>query len=300
MRLPNLTHLRCFESAARHQSFTAAGEELGLTQSAVSKKIKEVEALLGFELFQRLGRGVVVTTAGQELALDLAQDLGGLQNSLRKAVAAGAGRSSLRLAVLPTFANRWLIPRLPDFFARHPEIELNISTRLEPFDFSKDPFDLAIHYGFDNWPGAQMTPLFGEEMLPVASPDFLAEHAVSEICDLPNVPLVHLESRSEAWGDWFRAAGISGPPRQDGRYFDQYSMVIAAALAGLGVAIVPGEMVQQELTSGALVLLQGPALGSAKRYYLVRPHGAASQPAQRFESWLCKQLRAVKRRDHSE
>lgn len=291
MRLPSLTHLRCFEAAARHQSFTAAGEEIGLTQSAVSKKVKELEVDLGFELFQRVGRGVVLTAAGAGLAQDLAQDLGGLRSSLQKAVAAGAGRSALRIAVLPTFANRWLIPRLPDFFDRHPEIELSLSTRLEPFDFAREPFDLAIHYGSDNWPGARMVVLFGEQMVPVAAPEFFAAHRLAQPETLPKVPLVHLDSRSDAWGNWFREAGIQGQPRQDGRYFDQYSMVIGAAVAGLGAAIVPFDMVTGELSSGALKQLPGPGLRSHKRYYLVHPHGPVSDPMQKFKTWMTRQLR---------
>lgn len=291
MRLPSLTHLRCFDSAARHQSFTAAGEEIGLTQSAVSKKVKELEADLGFALFQRVGRGVVLTAAGAGLAADLAQDLGALRASVQKAVAAGAGRSALRIAVLPTFANRWLIPRLPDFFARHPEIELSLSTRLEPFDFARDPFDLAIHYGGDNWPGARMVELFGEQMVPIAAPELFASHRLDSRESLPEVPLVHLDSRSDAWGDWFLEAGVQGKPRQDGRYFDQYSMVIGAAVAGLGAAIVPFDMVTNELASGALRRLPGPGLRSNKRYYLVRPHGAAPDAVQNFETWITRQLR---------
>lgn len=291
MRLPSLTHLRCFDSAARHQSFTAAGEEIGLTQSAVSKKVKELETDLGFALFQRVGRGVVLTAAGAGLAADLAQDLGALRSSVQKAVAAGAGRSALRIAVLPTFANRWLIPRLPDFFARHPEIELSLSTRLEPFDFARDPFDLAIHYGGDNWPGARMVELFGEQMVPIAAPELFASHRLDSMESLPEVPLVHLDSRSDAWGDWFLEAGVQGKPRQDGRYFDQYSMVIGAAVAGLGAAIVPFDMVSDVLASGALRRLPGPGLRSNKRYYLVRPHGVAADAVQKFETWITRQLR---------
>lgn len=264
---------------------------MGLTQSAISKKVKELETDLGFALFQRVGRGVALTAAGAELAQDLAQNIGALQNSLQKAVAAGAGRSALRIAVLPTFANRWLIPRLADFFERHPEIELNLSTRLDPFDFARDPFDLAIHYGSDNWPGARMVELFGEQMVPVVAPDFHARYELTDTTKMPAVPLVHLDSRSDAWGDWFREAGLLEQPRQDGRYFDQYSMVIGAAVAGLGAAIVPFDMVLNELETGVLMQLNGPSLRSHKRYYLVRPHGSASTAVQKFENWLTRQLR---------
>lgn len=291
MRFPSLTHLRCFESAARHQSFTAAGEEMGLTQSAVSKKVKELETDLGFELFQRVGRGVLLTPAGQGLARDLAQDLGGLRASLQKAVAAGAGRSTLRVAVLPAFANLWLIPRLPDFFVRYPEIELNFATRLEPFDFSSETFDFAIHYGLDNWPGTQMTELFGERVVPVCAPGFFARYQLQQVENIPNMPLIHLDSRANAWGDWFHKAGMEGQPRQDGRYFDQHAMVISAAVAGLGAALVPFDMVSREISGGDLVQLEGPVLGSRKRYYLVRPHGSLSQAGKNFETWVKRQLR---------
>jgi len=292
MRLPSLTHLRCFESAARHQSFTAAGEELGLTQSAVSKKVKELEADLGFDLFQRAGRGVVLTAAGQSLAADLEQDLAGLRATLHKAAAAGAGRSALRLAVLPGFANHWLIPRLPDFFARHPEVELSFSTRLEPFDFARENFDLAVHFGLDNWPGTQMTPLFGEEMVPVCAPGFHAAHDLQQPAAVAQAPLLHLDSRAGAWAEWFERAGLDGPPRQDGRYFDQHSMVIAAAAAGLGAAIVPYDMVARDIAAGRLLRIDGPALVSRKKYFLVRPQGPLTEAGQKLEQWMRRQLRS--------
>lgn len=291
MRLPRLTHLRCFESAARHQSFTAAAEELGLTQSAVSKKVKELEADLGFDLFQRSGRGVLLTTAGQGLAADLALDLAGLRATLHKAAAAGAGRSALRLAVLPGFATHWLIPRLPDFFARHPEVELSFSTRLEPFEFARENFDLAVHYGSDNWPGTQMLPLFGEEMVPVCAPGFHAAQGLEQVQNLAAAPLLHLDSRAGAWTEWFERAGLSVAPRQDGRYFDQHAMVIAAAIAGLGAAIVPYDMVAQNIAAGSLRRIAGPELVSRKRYYLVRPQGELGAAGQKFERWVKKQLR---------
>ncbi|MFW8596128.1 LysR substrate-binding domain-containing protein [Cribrihabitans neustonicus] len=284
-------HLRCFESAARHQSFTAAGEELGLTQSAVSKKVKELEAELGFTLFQRSGRGVALTAAGQGLATDLAQDLAGLRASLQKAAAAGAGRSALRVAVLPAFANLWLIPRLPDFFRRHPEVELSFSTRLAPFDITREGFDLAIHYGMDNWPGTHMAPLFGEEVVPVCAPAFATAHGLEAVADLARAPLLHLDSRGEAWAEWFVLAGLCSVPRYDGRYFDQHSMVITAAVAGLGAALVPYDMAAREIASGELKQLPGPVLASRKRYFLVRPHCTPSAAVQKFESWLKKQLR---------
>ncbi|MGR3760144.1 LysR substrate-binding domain-containing protein [Roseobacteraceae bacterium NS-SX3] len=292
-RLPGLTHLRGFEAAARHQSFTAAAEELGLTQSAVSKKIRELETDLGFALFQRAGRGIALTPAGQQFAARISADLSRLQKTVQEAVAAGAGKSVVSVAVLPAFASLWLIPRLPGFFARHPGIELSFATRLEPFDFSREPFDLAFHYGRDNWPGTRMTHLFGERMIPVCAPAFKSAHGLDDLANLERAPLVHLASRSSAWAGWAAKAGIGTASRRDGLYFDQHAMVISAAAAGLGAALVPLGMAARELESGQLVRLDGPELTTGNSYYLVRPDAAAAAPVLEFEAWVRKEARAA-------
>lgn len=287
--LPSLMHLRCFERAARHQSFTAAAEELHMTQSAVSKKIRELEADLGIDLFQRSGRGVALTQAGQRFAADLEYDLLNLQNTVQKAVSSGSGKVTLSIATLPTFANLWLIPRLPTFLADHPEIELNFSTRLEPFDFQREPFDLAVHYGLENWPNTRMQHLFGETMAPVCSPGFFERHGLEQIHKIKDCPLLHLQSRPDVWADWFHTAGYSKPDSREGRYFDQYSMIITAAVAALGAALIPLAMIRRELKDGRLVQIGGPTLTSDKSYFLVRPHGNAGRHIRKFEEWLKKE-----------
>ncbi|MDU8926167.1 LysR substrate-binding domain-containing protein [Alisedimentitalea sp. MJ-SS2] len=289
-RLPKLMQLRCFETAARHESFTAAAEELGMTQSAISKKIRELETDLGFDLFLRVGRGVVLTAAGRNFADRLASDLNGLRKTVQEAVAAGARKTALSIGILPTFANLWLIPRLPDFFARHPEIELSFSTRLVPFDFDHEPVDLAFHYGRENWPGTQMLHLFGEKVVPVCSPEFRYAHGMeNDPGNLSQAPLLHLTSRPRAWSDWIEKAGIHKTSPLEGRYFDQHSMVISAAIASLGAAIVPVQMVARELSSGELVRLDDTEMTTGKSYYLVRQAGPASPPIVAFETWVRKQ-----------
>ncbi|MCP9484149.1 LysR substrate-binding domain-containing protein [Shimia sp. CNT1-13L.2] len=296
LRLPSLTHLRCFESAARHQSFTATAEELGMTQGAVSKKIKELETDVGFDLFQRVGRGVVLTAAGRSFAENLTRDLEGLKATVQDAVAAGAGKSTLSIATLPTFANLWLIPRLPAFFELHPEIEVSLSTRLVPFEFDTEPFDLAFHYGTENWPGTTMRHLFGEQMVAVCSPAFRDHHGLDNLANLDNVPLLHISTRSDSWPDWIERAGGVARPRKDGRYFDQHSMVISAAKASLGAAIVPLVVVAQELEAGHLVRLGETTLTTEKSYYLVRPAGYKSEPARAFETWVTQQAQKTRPR----
>ncbi|WP_259783066.1 LysR substrate-binding domain-containing protein [Aestuariispira ectoiniformans] len=288
-RFPSLTHLRCFERAARHQSFTAAAEELRMTQSAVSKKIRELEVDLGVDLFRRVGRGVALTQAGKSFAADLEHDLSSIQNSIQKVISSGNDKVTLSIATLPTFANRWLIPRLPAFLAGNPEIEVNFSTRLDPFEFERDPFDLAIHYGLQNWPNTKMTHLFGEKMVPVCSPAFFDQYGLGTLENITDVPLLHLQSRPDVWQDWFREAAIAGVVRREGRYFDQYSMIITAAIASLGAALIPVAMITRELQDKQLVQITGPALTTEKSYYLVRPHGKAGEHIQKFESWLKKE-----------
>lgn len=285
-RLPSLTNLRCFERAAHHQSFTAAAEELGMTQSAVSKKIRELETDLGIDLFQRAGRGVTLTQAGKSFAANLEHDLANIQNTIRKAVSSGSGKVTLSIATLPTFANRWLIPRLPDFLARHSEIEVSFSTRMEPFDFGREPFDLAIHYGLDNWPNTRMTRLFEEKMVPVCSPRFFEEHALQNPAHVLKMPLLHLQSRPDVWSDWFAKAALGDISRREGRYFDQYSMIITAAIADLGAAVIPLAMITRELSDRQLMRIDGPALTTEKSYYVVRPHGKVGAHIHSFENWI--------------
>ncbi len=292
LRQPSLIHLRCFEAAARHQSFTACGEELGMTQSAVSKKIKELEVDLGFDLFQRVGRGVALTSAGRKLSVRLTRDLAQLQDTLQQATSTGAGKDHLSIATLPTFANMWLIPRLPKFNKTHPDIELSLATKLDPFEFEGTNLDLAVHYGADNWPGTKMTYLFGDNMVPVCAPGFFDEYPLHKPEHWENAPLLHLSSRAGAWADWFRQAEIGSLNRRDGTYFDQHSMVITAAKAGLGAAIVPSSMVTQELAVGDLVQIPGPELATEKGYYLVRPAGQARNAVVRFETWLKMQVKS--------
>lgn len=283
---PSLSALICFESAARHESFTAAAEELGLTQSAVSKTIRELEATLGIQLFRRVGRGIKLSAVGRDYARDTAQNLHKLEQSRRRAVLSGQGKKLLRIATLPTFTNLWLVPRLPEFLTAHPEIELEFSTRLIPFDLGVDTFDLAFHYGDQNWPETQMTRLFGEEMVPVCTPDFYAKHQLATPETLCHVRLLHMASRPRAWTDWFEKSGIETLPSAPGLTFDQYAMIINAALTSAGAAIVPMRMVTPELHSQRLIRLGSHRLATDAAYYIVHPAGPLSQSARAFVDWV--------------
>jgi LysR family glycine cleavage system transcriptional activator len=284
--LPSHAILRSFECAARYESFTLAAEELHLTQSAVSRQVKELEQCVGVDLFRRVGRRVVLTEAGLNLANELSVDLENIRQTVLRAIASGERGSSLRIAVLPTFASRWLIPRLPEFSQQNPDITVNLSTRLKPFDMSKERFDMAIHFGTDDWPDTKMVRIFEEEMIAVSSPGFRAHHEIDSHEKLEGVPLLHLETRPVAWSEWFSRADINDKQANSGRQFDQFSMLIAGALASLGAALLPEYLIERELQAASLIRLSEVSLVTKNSYYIVTPAGTNRPDAVTFTKWM--------------
>lgn len=289
--LPSFNVLRSFESAARFESFTLAAEELNLTQSAISRHIKELETVLGFEVFRRSGRRVILTKAGSNLADDLTVDLDRIKSTLFKAVSSGSEKASLKIATLPTFASRWLIPRLPDFQEKHPGIEINLSTRMKTFDFQHENFDLAIHFGENNWPDTDMTKLCDELLLPVCSPGFVKKHKISEVSDVFSAPLLHISTRPNAWNQWLKKEGYPSETLLPGKRFDQFSMVISGALASIGVGLVPDYHIERELEAGSLVALRDEPLRTEMSYFLVTPEGQHDDKVAIFNAWIATQVR---------
>ncbi|QLC26860.1 LysR family transcriptional regulator [Parasphingopyxis algicola] len=284
--LPSFNILRSFESAARYGSFTMAAEELNLTQSAISRQIKELESNLGVDLFRRVGRRVELTEAGATFADELSVDLERIRQTVFRAITAGEKSKSLRIATLPTFASRWLIPRLPDFEALHPDIHVNLLTCLEPFDFRRENYDAALHFGLANWPETDMQKLFAESMLPVASPAFRKRFNIDDAQSLLAAPLVHLETRPAAWNEWFELAGIRGLGAINGKQFGQFSMIISAATNSIGAALLPSYLIEEELQDGRLVSLSGIHLRTQNAYFIVKPEGSISPQLLAFSNWL--------------
>ncbi|MEE9428517.1 MAG: LysR family transcriptional regulator [Paracoccaceae bacterium] len=289
--LPSHAILRSFECAARHQSFTLAAKELHLTQSAISRQVKELEQIVGTEMFRRVGRRVVLTEAGRNLASELAVDLESIRQTVLRAIASGDHGTSLRIAVLPTFASRWLIPRLPDFAKHHPEFTVNITTRLEPFELAKDNFDIAIHFGTEDWPDTKMVRIFEEEMIPVCAPEFQIRYDISATEQLEKLPLLHLETRPTAWSEWFQKIGIDSKVSYSGMHFDQFSMLISGALASLGAALIPKYLIESELESGKLVRQGKMSLRTNNGYYLVTSIGSNRPGVKEFSNWIGSETR---------
>lgn len=286
--LPSMSLLRAFESAARHQSFTAAAAELHLTQSAVSRQIRALEELLHSSLFVRERQTVRLTLAGQAYAQEIRASLLRISNATLGFRANPQG-GTLNLAILPTFGTRWLAPRLPAFLTAHPGITLNLTTRLSRFDFELEAVDAAIHFGLPDWPGAELEFLMSETVVPACSGALKEQYLFATPADLLKAPLLHLVSRPEAWERWLQAHGA---PIDEGRgmLFDQFAVASQAAISGLGVALLPRFLIETELERGDLVEAIAPtqAIESAERYYLAWPMSRSSYPPlQAFRQWIC-------------
>lgn len=297
--LPSTQALLCFEAAARHQSFTRAAQELALTQGAVSRQVAALEDLVGVPLFKRSQHGMVLTPAGTDYAQQVAQRLDALErDTLDVRGRQGAG-DRLSIASVPTFAVRWLIPRLPQLALAHPQLQVHIEARARPFLFSELQVDAALFAGtpeqVHQWAGTQADWLMPEEVVPVCSPRLLQGARAVSPQALSALPLLQQSTRPEAWRQWFEAQGVDATRALAGPRYELFSMQAAAAEAGLGVALMPTLLIQEELASGRLVVACPRPLRGQRGYYLVRP-GADERPAlAAFKAWLTAQAGASAR-----
>lgn len=289
--IPDLSALQAFECAARHGNFTLAAAELNLTQSAVSRQIRALETLLGVDLFERIRQRVVLSASGRALLPEVGRLLEQTEEMVLRAKASADGNNVLSVATLPTFGSRWLMRRLPDFLASHSGTVVDISSRSEPFDLSVDRVDVAIHYGQPIWAHGICTYLCSEVIVPVASPGLLRHFAVSAPSDLVGAPLLHLATRPKLWAEWFQAGGLESLNAFHGSRFDQFNMIIEAAAAGMGFALLPRYLIEGELNSGALVVASPTSMTTDNGYYVVVPEGKSDNPlAGVFQQWLIEQV----------
>lgn len=286
--LPSIASLRALEALDRLGSATGVAAELNQSQSAVSRQLQALEAQLGTTLILREKKSMALTPAASEYASAIREALNMIaQASLKVQVNPKSG--SLNLAILPTFGMRWLVPRLAEFAKLHPEITINMSTRLAPFNFAMEPFDAALHFGQGDWPGTDRLRLKPEYVVPVCSPALLARADIAHPRDLLALPLLHIETRPTAWTQWFDSYGVDSSG-VSGMLYDQFSTITQAALHGLGVALLPDYLVAQELLDGRLSYAYGGATRSLGSYYLVWPQGKSKDQALRiFRDWLATQ-----------
>ncbi|WP_205737615.1 LysR family transcriptional regulator [Granulosicoccus antarcticus] len=286
--LPSLSQLLAFEAVMQHHSVTAAAEELYLTQSTVSRLVQSLEAQLGITLFLRHRKKLVPTDAAIAYQVDISRAIDIIHGASIRAVANPEG-GTLSLAVLPTFATRWLGPRLGRFLDEHPGISMNLSTRLERFNFETEPFDAAICFGDNDWPGTHGMKLFDERLTACVSTDFLSRNPISTPADMAGLPRLQLESRKTGWEDWF--AGQNATVRgTSGMVMDQFSMMIQAAISGLGIALLPDYLAQNEIREGRLQPVLKQNIPGQGAYWLVWPHSRDTYaPLSTFRAWFALQ-----------
>ncbi|MCE8041146.1 transcriptional regulator GcvA [Halomonas daqingensis] len=289
--LPSLAGLQCFEAAARHLSFTRAADELSLTQSAVSKQVAQLESILEHPLFRRIRRRLHLTPEGAIYLGEARKILAQVEMSTRYMQSYGGEADVLNVATLPTFGARWLIPRLNGFRFRHPNINLNISNRVEPFDMQQERVEVAFFFGHGAWPKAECIKLLEEEMVPVCSPQALAGMKVKEPLALTRLVLLQSATRPEAWHDWFDAQGQYTEHSYHGPRFDTFYMALRAAQAGCGVALVPRFLVDEEIDEGKLVVPWPFSLKSRDAYYMAYPeHMAELYKVRAFIDWIRERI----------
>lgn len=286
--LPSTSALRALEALDRLGSATAAAEDLNLSQSAVSRQIQALEEQTGVPMVIREGRRMVLTPDAAQYAADIRAALTKITQATVKLTVNPAG-GSLDLAILPTFGMRWLVPRLAEFARLHPEVTINLSTRLKPFNFASEAFDAAIHFGLPEWPGTHAIRLKADAVIAVCAPDLVADQPPRHAQDVLRLPLLHIETRPEAWQAWFAAHGVEAGP-VTGTIYDQFATITQAALHGLGVALLPDYLAEQDLATGRLVRAWGGPTASPGAYHLVWPVEKSRDAALlKFRDWLATQ-----------
>lgn len=289
---PSVQELRALVYCGDLGSVSRAAEALNLTQSAVSRSIRALEARLGVQLFHRVRKRLHLSDAGRAMVHESRDILARLDSSARMAMAFGGGGDVLRLAVLPTFAATWLIPRLPDFLASHPGVSVDLASALHPVDFDDSPFDAAVQRAVIARKDTEIVHLLEESLIIVAAPSLVATDRNLSADELTQYPLIQLATRPELWVDWFASAGIAQLERLQGPRFQHFDMVISAAQAGMGIALLPDIFAQPAIASGALHQVHARILGGPTPYALIRPAARdASAAMDAFALWIQKAAR---------
>ncbi|HEC53322.1 hypothetical protein LCGC14_0299930 [marine sediment metagenome] len=285
-KIPPTQALICFESSARHESFTKAAEELSLTQSAVCRQIANLEEFLDIQLFRRTRRGVKLTDAGQTYSRRIASRLDAVERDTLS-VMGNQGTATLELALVPTFGTQWLLPRLGGFLKQHPQITVNLTNRTRPFLFADTEFDAAIYFGDGEWSGTQTHFLMKESPIPVCSPALIAPQQQLSPEQIANLPLLQQTTRPYAWRQWFAAVEMRVEHDLNGTRLELFSMLAQAAMHGLGVALIPPFLIRQELADGRLISPCERSFDSTNSYFLVIPERKAESAALLvFRDWL--------------
>jgi len=289
IRLPPMQALRAFDAAAREKSLTRAAESLNLTHGAISHQVKSLEDDLGVRLVERAGRGIRLTDEGERFAQRVRAVLADLSSAVQEAAERSNPRL-LRVSVTPSFAARWLLPRMARFAEAHPSVDLDVRASGLLVDFQRDDPDCAVRYGLGTWPGVASEHLLDEVYLPVCSPRLSGGRLPKRPADLSRYPL--LRSNDEYWAPWFAAAGLAWPEPDRGPIFNDSAHMLQAAIEGHGIALARSSLLGDDVRNGLLVRLFEVEVPSERSYYFVYPPRVAATPKiQMFGRWLHAEAR---------
>ncbi|MEE1657670.1 transcriptional regulator GcvA [Microvirga sp. CF3062] len=288
-KLPPMSAVRVFEAAARHQSFTRAAEELGMTQAAVSYQIKILEDRIGAPLFVRLPRQVTLTAKGRQLAPAVTEAFEALRTAFAGIEA--TAQTVLSISTLTTFAANWLVPRLGRFQQLHPDIAVQINISGQVVDFGQSDFDLAIRSGNGNWPGLEAHLLFPNLFTPVCSPELIRGITLKQPSDILRFPII--SPNDPWWQDWFAAAGVQDfdPSQRPDNYLGAQQFEGTAAMAGQGFALINPYFFPGDLAAGRLVQPFELLATSERGYWLVYPKARRRSPKiEAFRDWMLSEV----------
>ncbi|NEX61395.1 transcriptional regulator GcvA [Noviherbaspirillum galbum] len=287
-KLPNLAALRAFEAAARHQNFSRAAEEIHVTHGAISHQVRALEEELGVALFARHGKRIAITLEGERFAATLRKALTDIATAA-ESIRADTRQKRLTITALPSFAARWLSPRIGNFIENHTGLEVMLQSSGALTDFVREGVDVGIRFGGGNYPGLLVEKLTDDYYYPVASPRFNGGK-------LPRTPQklaqsLLLRCEGEPWTPWFREAGLDLDEPAGGLVFQDSSMLVRAAAEGHGIALARHVIALNELASGELVRVSDVQVRCPQSYYLVCPPEAMRKPqVQAFRAWLMEEL----------
>ena len=291
--IPSTESLVIFDAAARHGGFTRAGVELGLTQSAVSRQILDLESFLGAALFDRSRRALALTDTGHDYWAAVRPLLDGLETATVEARLRRVLHGAIHLSVAASFCNRWLIPKLPGFIANHPGTLINVSSRVGPIDLDASRFEAAIVNASAPPAGVHAQRLLNLRLAAYASPKLLKKAPPLAATDIAGLPLLHLQEEPRAWAAYFSALGCARVAVPDGAHHSLLLLTCEAALAGLGAALLPPEFVADDVAAGRLMRLAPTEISGTRAYHLIwRPVDHANPALRAFRAWMAAELSA--------
>ncbi len=287
---PSVSGLRAFEAAARHLSFLHAARELNVTPGAVSRQIQALEEYLGAALFQRHHKRVELTPLGRDYIAEIRAPLLRIGTATKRIRGGTGTQGAISICVYPTFAIRWLVPRWGRFYNRHPEIDVRLTTSLNPVDFTRDDYDLAVRVGeIDaNWGRLRAHKLIDIEVFPVCSPDLAKK--IRKPKDLAQQTLIHGAPRPEDWRLWLKKADVSLIDPEQGLRFESLNLCIQAAIEGIGVAMGIKGLIEDDLAQGRLVRLFDISRQSGRPFHLVYPQARENDlKLISFRDWVLEE-----------